>query len=104
VLTDPPTSIATSLGARQVADEAFAWTRRHELHSWLVSDAAAVAACRRFADDHRILVEPACGAALAAVYDGAEPLARAQRVLVIVCGGAGVSLARLEEWQAHFER
>jgi L-serine/L-threonine ammonia-lyase len=104
VLTDSPTSIATSLGARQVADEAFAWTQRHELCSWLVSDAAAVSACLRFADDHRILVEPACGASLAAVYDAAAPLQRARRVLVIVCGGAGVTLARLQEWRAHFER
>jgi L-serine/L-threonine ammonia-lyase len=100
VLIDRPTSLATSLGARQVADEAFAWTKRHEIRPWLVSDRAAVQACVRFADDHRILVEPACGAALAVVYDDAPVLAGARRVLVVVCGGAGVTLARLAEWQA----
>ncbi len=98
VLVDRPTSLATSLGARQVADEAFAWTARHAIHPWLVSDRSAVRACLRFADDHRLLVEPACGAALAAVYDAAAPLASAHRVLVVVCGGAGVTLERLREW------
>jgi L-serine/L-threonine ammonia-lyase len=54
----------------------------------------------RFADDHRILVEPACGAALAAVYDRAAPLVEREPIVVIVCGGAGVSLALLKEWDA----
>ncbi len=98
VTIERPTSLAISLGARQVATAAFEWTRRHPITPWLVSDRAAVTACLRFADDHRLLVEPACGAALAAVYDRAAPLAAARCVLVVVCGGAGVSLGRLAEW------
>jgi L-serine/L-threonine ammonia-lyase len=104
VLMDPPTSIATSLGARQVVDEAFAWTKRHRIRPWLVSDRAAVDACLLFADEHRLLVEPACGAALAAVHDPAAPLAGAKCVLVIVCGGAGVTLARLADWRERFRQ
>ena len=76
--------------------------------SWLVSDRDAVDACLRFADDHRVVVEPACGAALAAVYGRAAPLvdaitratAPAGRVLVVVCGGAGATPADLVAWDA----
>lgn len=42
------TSIATSLGARQVSARAFAWTREHAVHSAVVSDAEAVRACLFF--------------------------------------------------------
>ena len=86
------------LGARTVAAEALAWTRRHPITSWVVTDAEAVEACVRFADDHRVLVEPACGAALAAVYGRAEPLDGRDPIVVIVCGGAGVSRRLLEQW------
>ena len=91
-------SIATSLGARRVADQAFAWSSRHEIRSHVVSDAAAVAACLRFMDDHRTVVEPACGASLALAYDGAGLLAGYDNVLVIVCGGVTATVAQLTAW------
>ncbi|GIZ51795.1 pyridoxal-phosphate dependent enzyme [Noviherbaspirillum aridicola] len=97
------TSIAGTLGARRVAREALDWTRRHEVRSVLVSDARAVAACRRFADDMRTLVEPACGAALAVGYDALAVLQDFSRPLFIVCGGIGVDLAKLEDWKVRFE-
>jgi len=100
VTLDAITSLATTLGARTVAPEALAWTRRHAVTPWVVSDRAAVAACARFAADHRLLVEPACGAALSAVYDRAEPLVGADPVLVVVCGGAGADPGQLARWQA----
>ena len=43
------TSIAKSLGARRVASEALAWTRRHPVESVVVSDRSALHACVRFA-------------------------------------------------------
>jgi len=92
------TSIATSLGARQVCARAFDWAREHPIHPVVVSDAAAVAACVRFLDDHRLVVEPACGAALAAVYSLAPELAPYQNILVIVCGGATATVAQLQSW------
>lgn len=92
------TSLATTLGARAVAEEAVAWARRHPIVACTVSDRAAVAACRRFCDDHRVLVEPACGAGLSVIYDRAPALAGRGPVLAIVCGGAGVSLALLRAW------
>ncbi len=91
------TSIATSLGARRVAAEAFARARSHPTLAVQVSDAEATAACLRFADAQRVLVEPACGAALAAVDRHARAY---RRVLVEVCGGMGVSLALLRDWAA----
>lgn len=97
-------SIATSLGAKRVARQAFEWTKRHDVRSVLVSDAQAVSACRRFADDVRILVEPACGAALSVVYHCAPALAPFEKPLVVVCGGIGVDLAKLEAWKIQFER
>lgn len=92
------TSLATTLGAREVAAAAVQWSRVHAIRPWTVSDRAAVRACLRFADDHRVLVEPACGAALSVMYEGEPPIDRRRPVLVIVCGGAGVDLALLRAW------
>ena len=99
VTLDAITSIATTLGARTVAPEALAWAGRREIVPWVVTDRSAVQACVRFADDHRVLVEPACGASLSAVYDRADPLRNRRSVLVIVCGGAGVTRESLTSWE-----
>jgi L-serine/L-threonine ammonia-lyase len=98
VTLDSITSIATTLGARAVATECLSWANRRSITPWTMTDREAVEACLRFADDHRVLVEHACGAALAAVYRGASPLEHVDSVLVIVCGGAGVSLELLDSW------
>jgi len=100
VTLDAITSIATSLGARQVCEQAFALSQTGKVHSVLVSDKEAVAACTRFLDDHRLLVEPACGTALAAVYGNAPALAAFNKVLVIVCGGATATADNLRQWTA----
>jgi L-serine/L-threonine ammonia-lyase len=99
---DAVTSIATSLGARQVCSRAFELSQSGKVHSLLVSDKQAVAACTRFLDDHRLLVEPACGAALAVTYDMPEALAAFNKVLIIVCGGATASADNLHRWTAQF--
>jgi L-serine/L-threonine ammonia-lyase len=99
VTLDAITSIATTLGARTVAPEALAWAGKREIIPWVVTDRSAVKACLRFADDHRVLVEPACGASLSAVYDRAEPLRNRRSVLVVVCGGAGVTRESLAGWE-----
>lgn len=96
------TSIATTLGAKRVAQTAFDWRRRHDLRSITVSDAQAVDACLQFADDTRSLVEPACGAALAVAYQNLPALAEFSRPLIVVCGGIGVDLAKLEAWKTQF--
>ena len=92
------TSIATSLGARKVCEQAFKWAKLHPIRPLVVSDRAAVAACQRFIADQRMVVEPACGAALAAVYERAVEIESFQTLLVIVCGGATASISQLNQW------
>jgi L-serine/L-threonine ammonia-lyase len=96
--------VATSLGAKQVCDRAFTLAREHPVVSVLVDDRAAVAACLRFADDHRLVVEPACGAALALAYARTPVVERYERVLVIVCGGATATIAQLQAWNEALDR
>jgi L-serine/L-threonine ammonia-lyase len=103
VTLDAITSLATTLGARTVAPEALAWARRRTIVPWVVSDRSAVNGCLRFADEHRVLVEPACGASLSAVYEKVEPLQGCGPVLVIVCGGAGVTRSLLAQWDTAAE-
>ena len=91
-------SLATTLGAKKICKRAFDCTTDHPLRSVVVSDRAAVSACHRFLADHRVVVEPACGASLAVVYDGAPELKDFESVLVIVCGGATTTLEQLQEW------
>lgn len=88
-------TVATSLGAKQVCDRAVEYTQSHKIISQLVSDAEAIRACRRFADDHRIITEPACGAALACVYEDKSVLKPFNNPLVIVCGGSTTTLEQL---------
>lgn len=92
------TSIASSLGARQVAEAAFDLTRHRSIQSHVVTDRAAAAACLAFLEDKRVLVEPACGAALSLASDPSQPLAGFERVLMIVCGGATATLPQLQSW------
>lgn len=100
ITLDKINTIATSLGAKSITPKLFDWTKRIKITPLIVSDAQAITACRKFADDHRVLVEPACGAALAAVYDINQypALASAQSILVIVCGGVGISLDLLQQY------
>lgn len=96
------TSVATSLGARQVCGQAFALAGEHPLHSVVVSDREAVEACLRFVEDHRLVVEPACGAALALAYRAAgsmPALNGCDDLLVVVCGGATAGIDQLRSWR-----
>jgi L-serine/L-threonine ammonia-lyase len=95
------TSIATSLGALRVSDEAFRWISRHAIHSVVVTDQEAIRSCLTFANKLRVLVEPACGAVLAAVEQGCPPLDRCKLIVVIACGGNAVSASALREWATH---
>jgi L-serine/L-threonine ammonia-lyase len=97
------TTIATTLGAKKVASRAWDLVNSGRVQTLLVTDRDAVDACGRFLNDHRILVEPACGAALAAVYAGCDFLKDKKTIGVIVCGGAGITQAQLTQWQTEFD-
>ena len=105
-------SIAKTLGVKKICKRAFDWISEHEaIQSELVSDKQAVSACIQFADDHRFLVSPSCGAALAAIYDNILTDLQTQgklpegklNVVVIVCGGNEVTLKELDHWKEEFD-
>lgn len=101
------TSIATSLGARTVAEKAFEVGTWDNVISRVVSDGAAARACVRFAEEERMLVEAACGASLAAVYELGlgkmmPELTRESVVVIVVCGGSNVNLELLEKYRREY--
>jgi len=95
-------SIATSLGAKRIAKQAFKLLNEHPIISHVVTDQDAVNGCYTFLKEHRILVEPACGASLSAVYKRCDGLKDKQNIVVIVCGGVGVTMEQLEKWSRSF--
>ncbi len=101
---DSINTIATSLGAKKIATETYCWTKRHQILSHVVSDEEALDSVCQFADDHKVLVEPACGAALAAAYEYPQILKDFKSVLFIVCGGAGVSLELIKNWRLALDK
>jgi len=92
VRLDNVSGIATTLAASQVCENVFNVASRMDVRSMLVSDAEALNACRLFLNDHRVLTEPACGVSLSLLYDRKISFSPADNVLVIVCGGASVTL------------
>lgn len=101
-------SIATSLGATSVTPVALQRAKAHEggFTSAICTDEEAVEACVKFAEDHRLLVEPACGAALAVAYSERlreEHLTDVDGPIVLeVCGGSGVNVDLLNSWKNEF--
>lgn len=93
-------SVATSLGAKRVCDQAFKYSTTHHVESVTVTDQDALDACQRFLLDHRVLVEPACGAALAVAYSP-YTLDQYNNILLVVCGGATTTLAQIQQWSAN---
>ncbi|KAM6913103.1 serine dehydratase-like [Xenentodon cancila] len=99
------TSEAKCLGAKTVCRQAFEYSQCNNLTiiSELVTDLQALQAIQTFLDEERVLVEMACGAALAAVYGGLIHRLQAESrlptllgpLLVIVCGGSSVNLDQL---------
>jgi L-serine/L-threonine ammonia-lyase len=104
-------SVATSLGATSPTPAAL---ERSQLHvggvaSAICTDKEAVQACLQLAQDHRLLVEPACGAALAIAYSPRlrdlylKTLPPGDGAIVLqVCGGSGVSIDLLQGWKQEF--
>uniref|UniRef100_A0A8C3X7G5 L-serine dehydratase/L-threonine deaminase n=1 Tax=Catagonus wagneri TaxID=51154 RepID=A0A8C3X7G5_9CETA len=97
------TSVAKALGVTTVTAQAMKVFQEQPVFSEVVSDQEAVAALEKFVDDEKILVEPACGAALAAVYSRVVQKLQGEgklcsplsSLVVIVCGGGNISLAQL---------
>ncbi|KAH9904741.1 tryptophan synthase beta subunit-like PLP-dependent enzyme [Xylariomycetidae sp. FL2044] len=133
------TSIATSLGAPRVSARTLRYALREEpsgppgpgllLRNTVVSDAEAVMGSVRLADDARLLVEVACGAAVATAYNGRlreifrpsagggkggeggtatddkekeEEEYRRMNIVLVICGGSIISLEMLRGYQEKY--
>ena len=101
------TSIATSLGAKRVAQKTFDLGQRRNVRSVVLSDAEAAMGCWRLADDERLIVEPACGVSLAVCYDGRlkqllPKLTNESKIVVIVCGGSDITLDMLMDYRKKY--
>eukprot|EP00933_Yihiella_yeosuensis_P014480 TRINITY_DN12975_c0_g3_i1.p1 TRINITY_DN12975_c0_g3~~TRINITY_DN12975_c0_g3_i1.p1 ORF type:complete len:341 (-),score=71.01 TRINITY_DN12975_c0_g3_i1:47-1069(-) len=98
------TSIAKSLGALRPSQAVFErcqkWGPRFQ--SFVCSDAEVLEACYFLASEHRLLVEPASGAALAAVVSQSKTLEGCRNVVVEVCGGSAVDIAQMSSWGKEF--
>lgn len=92
-------TIATSLGAKRVCEQAFLYTKTHQILSQIVTDRQAIEACCHFADDQQLLVEPACGAALALLYSKFPTIYNFDPIVVVVCGGRAVNLEMMNRWR-----
>lgn len=97
---DAISSVATSLGARRPCDKAVAWASQHAIHSLVVTDAEAVTAALHFIENQRVVVEPACGATLAALNRSHPVLTAANDIAVIVCGGMTTTPQQLQHFLA----
>ena len=93
-----PRSVASSLCVRRVAEALIPACRDRAVTALTVSDEATTLACVRLAEDHGMVVEPACGAALAPLYSPNPDLENATNIVVIVCGGMVVTLDQLATW------
>ncbi|KAM0794279.1 tryptophan synthase beta subunit-like PLP-dependent enzyme [Usnea florida] len=101
------TSICNSLGATRVGEKAFEYAQKGNVRSVVLEDREAVMGSWRLADDERLLVEPSCGVNVALCYDGRlkkllPELSAESKVVIVVCGGAAVTLELLMEWREKF--
>lgn len=95
-------TISNSLGAKQIAADALEIALNFNIEARKVADRDSLLACQHFLNEYNVLVEPACGAALSQVYDFKESLKENEKVLVIICGGASLSLNQFIEFQKEF--
>lgn len=93
-----PRSVASSLCVRRISAALLPACRRQPVTPVTVTDDACRRACVTLADHHGMVVEPACGAALAPVLDDHPALAGARDVVAVVCGGQVVTLDDLATW------
>ncbi len=88
---------ATALfGEEDLADtiipEVFSKIKNHKIYPQIVTDKAALHAAKEFANERRVLIEKESAAALALIYESLPLLKTFSSILVIVSGGANVSL------------
>lgn len=92
-------TVASSLGALQVAQWPVQHIQRFQHTCVVLTDAEAIMGVVRYADDMRQLVEPACGVSLAVAYLDHPAIADAHDVVIVVCGGVSISAQVVAGWE-----
>jgi L-serine/L-threonine ammonia-lyase len=91
-------TVASSLGALQVAQWPVEHIQNFQHACVVLTDADAIMGVVRYADDLRQLVEPACGVSLAVAYLDHPAIAGTHDVVIVVCGGISISAQKVAEW------
>lgn len=98
ITLDTIDTLATSLGAKRIAEEAFNWTQKRNVQSYTCSDREAMIGVREFARHFNVLVEPACGAAISTAINHSDTFKDDQNILIIACGGAAIDLETYQKY------
>lgn len=90
-------------------------SQRSRMSTLVVDDAISGSACWQFYRDHHLMVEMACGAALAPVYqprildelargleDGTDQGAERKTIVIVVCGGSKVDADTLKTYERDY--
>ncbi|ANB15606.1 L-serine/L-threonine ammonia-lyase CHA1 [Sugiyamaella lignohabitans] len=97
VILDSIDTVATTLGSTFIPKQVVKMAvQEHKTISITVTDKEACSACEKFAQDHKFIVEPACGASLVPIYENKLAslidLRPDSVIVVIVCGGTATSV------------
>ncbi|KAJ1970155.1 catabolic L-serine/threonine dehydratase [Dispira parvispora] len=100
-------TLASSLRSKTLSSRAFELSAAHPVIPIAISDAMAANACQQFADQHQMMVEPACGAVLSLLYSGVirdmiPNLQPSSHVVVVLAGGIDVSVDMLHEFKLRY--
>jgi len=101
ITLDRIATIASTLGAPKVTPTVIAHMHEHKAETHAIGDVTdreAVDSLKKFQKDHRVLVEPSCGAALSMVYESRHARLLPDTVIMVVCGGSGVDMDILRAW------
>lgn len=105
------TSIATSLGTANIANETFAYAKKYGTKSVVLNDIDVIKTCLRYTQDFNMVIEPACGASVHLAYNTnilenalGTKLTKDDIVLVIACGGSSTTIQDLEETLGRLDR
>jgi L-serine/L-threonine ammonia-lyase len=105
-----PTSIAKTLGCRTPAPALLEKAQEFKIISKVLPDKAAAEGSILLSEDHGMMVEPACGVTLAAVYSNILPAileregySSAGPIVLIVCGGSDITLEVLRSYEDKYE-